>query len=348
MSLSRILPSGAGIGDVLTSTQITNIDINAAAGLDRRSGQTDELQSVVTASNGGRLVPSVLDGVDSDHTYDFDAQIVEVASGALSANRTYTVDSSGSVSNDRVRIANYSTAHIVTVKNTSGTTLAVLGGPSAEATWAEFEWTGSAVICTQIGRPELLSPLHGGTGVAADGAVSGIPKITSGVGSVVTAPAGALVGTSDTQTLASKTLTAPEFTGAISITDFEGTTTTSSSGKVIVFEWAGDVVTTDATETVLTTATLAGNAVHSIDVIVNAIQSNFSQAAVYKRSFTGRLASGSWTSLSSVDNSKTLEDDTDWDCTIDVSSSTCTVTVTGKSGDTIRWGGSVRIQSTVY
>lgn len=48
MAITRVKSSGWGTNEKLTSAQATSIDINAAAGLDRRSGQTDTCASWIT------------------------------------------------------------------------------------------------------------------------------------------------------------------------------------------------------------------------------------------------------------------------------------------------------------
>ena len=85
----------------------------------------------------------------------------------------------------------------------------------------------------------------------------------------------------------------------------------------------------------------------SIDAVVTAIKSDGSAAAVYKRGYSGRRDGGTWTALSAYKDNGTDETTSTWDCTIDVSSNTFRVLVTGVAANTIRWGFSVRTQSTV-
>lgn len=157
-----------------------------------------------------------------------------------------------------------------------------------------------------------------------------------------------LVFEAHTQTLSGKTLATPTITGAITISSYSSTTTTSNDGKVVVIDAIGSVQTTDATVTsAYTSGTLTDEAVHTIDVVVTAIKSDGSAAAQYKRHYAGRRDGGTWTELAAVADDKTEETTSTWDVTVDVSSNTFRVRVTGVAANTIRWGYAIRHQSTV-
>lgn len=160
------------------------------------------------------------------------------------------------------------------------------------------------------------------------------------------------------QTLTNKTLTSPAIsggswatptlTGAVTISSASTTTVTSSDSKVTTIDAIGSHETSNATPAAAyTSPTLTDEAVHSIEVIVTAIKSDGTAAACYKRHLAGRRDGGSWTQLAAVSDDKTEETTAAWDCTVDVSSNTFRVMVTGAAATTIRWGYSVRIQSTV-
>jgi hypothetical protein len=56
MSLTRVKPSGWVTNEKLTSAQINNVDINITYALDKRSGQTDTLASVITVASTGQVI----------------------------------------------------------------------------------------------------------------------------------------------------------------------------------------------------------------------------------------------------------------------------------------------------
>ena len=148
--------------------------------------------------------------------------------------------------------------------------------------------------------------------------------------------------------ITSPTISAPTITGAVVMTGFTTNTTTSADGKVVTIDALGSVETTDATVTsAYTSGTITDEAVHSAEVIVTAIKSDGTAAACYKRHYAGRRDGGTWTELAAVSDDKTEETSSPWDCTVDVSSNTFRVRVTGAGGTTIRWGVAIRMQSTV-
>lgn len=100
---------------------------------------------------------------------------------------------------------------------------------TASATELNYSTGVTSAIQTQLNtltasdalKAPLSSPTFTGT-VTLPVALSGIAKLTSGVVSAVTAPSGAIVGTTDTQTLTNKRVT-PKILSAASYTTNTGT-----------------------------------------------------------------------------------------------------------------------------
>ena len=64
MAITRV-NSSWGVNDKLTSAQANGIDTNTTFALDKRTGQTDTLQSVVTINSTGNVVSAVSAGIQS-------------------------------------------------------------------------------------------------------------------------------------------------------------------------------------------------------------------------------------------------------------------------------------------
>jgi hypothetical protein len=133
--------------DKLTSTQINAIDHNIEGALDKRSGQTDTLGSVVTATSGGRLVYTNTTGPDADTTFTIGSSIYEIVPTALTSARVYTLSNTGAVTGDKITIIS-SALFDITVKDNSAVTIALLGvlNTQGQILWAEFKYTGTAWI----------------------------------------------------------------------------------------------------------------------------------------------------------------------------------------------------------
>lgn len=74
MAITRVKPAGWGVGEKLTSSQMNDVDANVLKALDKRSGETDTLSSVVTVD--GQLALSAGGSIyltDSGCVVDADA-----------------------------------------------------------------------------------------------------------------------------------------------------------------------------------------------------------------------------------------------------------------------------------
>lgn len=148
MSISRVNVPGWGIGDEVTSAQMNGVDTNATYALDKRSGQTDTLESIVTLTGAGRLIPTVATGADANTTYQpGGGNLLIRVTSAVTANRNYTLGTTGVQAGDSITIlaeASFVTYEI-TVKDQAAATIFTLGNlNTSDGQWASFVYTGSA------------------------------------------------------------------------------------------------------------------------------------------------------------------------------------------------------------
>lgn len=129
MAITRSNGAIWGTGDPLTAAQINAVDINVTNALDKRSGQTDILGSVVTATSAGRVIPAFLNNSSTDSnqtiTVGTGNQFIRVAT--LTATRTYTFSNAGAANGDSITVWNENASFSVIVKDASTATLIQLG-----------------------------------------------------------------------------------------------------------------------------------------------------------------------------------------------------------------------------
>lgn len=147
MAISRVKPANWGIGEKLTSAQQNQLDTNVTYSLDKRAGQTDTLESVVTCSGAGRIIGTLATGANADTTYLASGanSIIRVTS-AVTASRIYTLGATNANTGDRIHIyvdPTLPAAYSITVKDQAAATLFVLGNHSFyQGRWASFIYAG--------------------------------------------------------------------------------------------------------------------------------------------------------------------------------------------------------------
>lgn len=144
MSISRAKGAGWGIGDKLTSSDLNAVDLNIENALDKRSGETDTLESVVSLSGAGRIVSYVYAAPDSTGTINVGSGVLIRVSG-LTAARTYTLGTTGAVSGDVLTFFFGTGSFKGTISYNGGGSSFVLGGDSSsDGRWADFYYDGGA------------------------------------------------------------------------------------------------------------------------------------------------------------------------------------------------------------
>lgn len=129
MTVPRVKPGNWASGEKLTSSQMNSVDTNITYVLDKRSGQTDTLQSEVVASGAGRIVDSHASGANAATTYYATGGNTSLKiPSSLSADRVYTFSNTGASAGDRIHIYSAATLdRVVTINDDGGTTLCKLG-----------------------------------------------------------------------------------------------------------------------------------------------------------------------------------------------------------------------------
>ncbi len=155
MTINLVNPGLWGSGDELTFTQANALDANATFALDKRAGETDTLESVVSLTDAGRIIPSTVNGADADTTYDVSLgnQVVRVT-GAVTANRIYTLDNTSAVLGDTLEFyceASFVTFE-VTIKDAAAVTLFTLGNiGSSTGPWMKARFNGTDWVLFESG-----------------------------------------------------------------------------------------------------------------------------------------------------------------------------------------------------
>jgi hypothetical protein len=126
----------------------------------------------------------------------------------------------GSWNGSAIDLGAYGTGVLAIARFDNGTNASATTYWRGDGVWASIAAGGDVSSNTIVSIDSELV-LFSGTGgkTIKRATLSGIALLTSGVLSVLTAPSGAIVGDTDTQTLSAKTLAAPIITGAITFPD---------------------------------------------------------------------------------------------------------------------------------
>lgn len=301
------------LGEQLTSAQLNALATYNTYALDKRSGQTDTLESVVSCSGAGRVRPSRTAGADANTTYALSSGISLIdASTGLTAARDYTLSITGASAGDRVFVIGG--AQNVTVKDGFDNSTMMIVGTSATAAYSvgEFIYSGTRWTVPESFATGMGAFLRTGSSATLATAITD----ETGSGSLVFNTSPTIAGT-------------PTLSGASSSTSNDAKGTRTEVNPV-------NVQTTDATQTVLDSFTLANNTAVSVCWLVTAVRSDYTQAAGYQVMAVYRNNAGTVSQVGTTQASS-FEDNSAWDATSNASGTTIRLLVTGAAATTVRW-----------
>lgn len=118
----------------------------------------------------------------------------------------------------------------------------------------------------------------------------------------------------------------------------------ATNSYVKTYSILGAVQTTDTTQTTLLSYAMSDLTLCAFDVIVTCVKADGVKGGRWKRSVAYRRGGGAPAIVGTLETGTDQETDAGLDVTIDVSSNTVRVRVTGLSSNTLRWGGELRVQ----
>ncbi len=134
----------------------------------------------------------------------------------------------------------------------------------------------------------------------------------------------------------SPVLSSPTITGSIALSGTSAFTTADAKGTERD-TFPVHVQTSDATVTTLDSFTIASSSAVAVTWLVTAFKTDLSQAAGYSVAAVFRNNAGAVSQTGTTTVTVLGEDDSVWDCTIDNSTTTIRLRVTGKVTTTIQW-----------
>lgn len=158
MTIQRVRPADWGIGEKLTSGQMNGVDTNTSYALDKRLGETDTLESVVSCANGGRIIVAQGVGGDANATYAIGDGNSLIYIPALTADREYTLSNTDTVPGDVVAVCIAPTVatYGVLVRDASASPLFLVGNEAtADGAYASFVFVGGTWRLLQGARARI-------------------------------------------------------------------------------------------------------------------------------------------------------------------------------------------------
>lgn len=155
MSFPRVKAGGWAVNEILTSAQQNTLDIDHSNSFDIRSAQTNSVASITTLTGVGRIIPAIASGADANSTITIGSSNNLVRVSSLTANRSYTMSTTGAQSGDTVMffIDPSVGSFEVTIKDQSSATMFVLGNlGTSDGQWCDVFYDGSVWRVLNIGQ----------------------------------------------------------------------------------------------------------------------------------------------------------------------------------------------------
>lgn len=290
-----------------------------------------------------------------------------LALNAYTANQTVEIQQSGQIDSTTAGLGS-GTASWVRVSSAGRLERATVSGSDDVVGYVETDGTfhaafgvltaaqANVIAPTGTGFASVTSGVMDAAAIKVDLAsatyVTGVLGTANGGSgaSNLTFPAGpsTIVSRSASETLtnksmsgASNTFSAIPFstlaTGAQSLPAVTTITSTVDTKGTAVDRQPVHVQTTDATVTTLDSFTLASNTAVVCSYLVTGIKSDSSQCAAYAVTATFKNNAGTVAQVGTTTTTVIGESDAAWDCTIDNSTTTIRLRITGKAATTIQW-----------
>lgn len=144
MTLLRTRGVPYATGEEISFADLNSIDSQIEGALDKRAGQTDTLASLVSLGLGGRIVKLSQAGLNADSSYEIgNGEVIVITAASLTANRQYTLSTTGAIEGDlfEVWVDQMTSIYTVTVRNSGGSALARLGSYDSQRVTFRFDGT---------------------------------------------------------------------------------------------------------------------------------------------------------------------------------------------------------------
>lgn len=125
----------------------STVSMNGTVNIGNSSSDSVDLKSVIHSSTlEGRIIDGTVYPTDADWTFGSYRKKFIYKASVLTAARDITISFSGAHTGDEIEIWNMSTTVDLTVRNSGGTSLGVVGGAGSISRMAKLNWDGAAWV----------------------------------------------------------------------------------------------------------------------------------------------------------------------------------------------------------